>query len=156
MAATEPRVRWSFAYFDDLAAGDLYDIVGLRNAVFIVEQHCPYQDCDGVDRVSHHLWTRDASGAMAAYLRVVPPGVSYAEPSLGRIVTSPGVRRTGLGRTLVREGIMRVEELYGPVAIRIGAQRYLLKFYESFGFASTGREYVEDDIPHTEMLRPAI
>ena len=77
------------------------------------------------------------------------------EPSLGRIVTAAFARGTGLGRALVREGIARVETMYGPVAIRIGAQRYLLRFYEQLGFVSTGYEYDEDEIPHTEMLRPA-
>lgn len=151
----EARSRWELVHFDDLKPRDLYDILALRNAVFIVEQKCAYQDCDGVDSVSHHLWTRRADNAMAAYLRVIPPSVCYEEASLGRIITSLAVRRSGLGRALVREGIMRVEELYGPVAIRIGAQRYLLRFYEQFGFASTGREYDEDDIPHAEMLRQA-
>jgi len=143
------------AHFSDLAPDDLYDILALRTAIFIVEQNCPYQDSDGADRVSHHLWTRGASGEMAAYLRVVPPGVKYAEPSLGRITTASSARGTGLGRALVIEGIARVESMYGPVAIRIGAQRYLLRFYEQLGFVSTGYEYEEDEIPHTEMLRAA-
>jgi ElaA protein len=125
----------------------------LRTAVFIVEQKCFYQDADGVDRVSHHLWTRDSGGTMAAYLRVVPPSVKYEEPSLGRIITSSSARGTGLGRALVREGIERLERLYGRRTIRIGAQRYLLRFYEDLGFESTGLEYDEDDIPHTEMIR---
>lgn len=145
--------HWSCAHFDALGPGDLYDIMELRTAVFIVEQRCAYQDSDGIDRVSHHLWTRDADGKIAAYLRVVPPGAKYEEPSLGRIITSGSTRRTGLGRILVREGIARVEKMYGSRAIRIGAQRYLLRFYEEFGFVSTGFEYDEDDIPHTEMLR---
>jgi ElaA protein len=146
---------WHLAHFGDLAPDDLYDILALRTAIFIVEQNCPYQDSDGADRVSHHLWTRGASGEMAAYLRVVPPGVKYAEPSLGRIATAAFARGTGLGRALVVEGIARVESMYGPVAIRIGAQRYLLRFYEQLGFVSTGYEYDEDEIPHTEMLRAA-
>ena len=104
--------------------------------------------------MSHHLWTRDQNGEIAAYLRVVPPGIKYAEPSLGRISTSASARGTGLGRAIVLEGIARVAKLYGPSAIRIGAQRYLLRFYEQLGFVSTGYEYDEDDIPHTEMLRP--
>ena len=145
--------RWNCAFFDDLRPLDLYDILELRSAVFIVEQCCAYQDADGADRLCHHLWTRSVDGSVAAYLRVVPPGVRYAEPSLGRIATSPAARRTGLGRALVHEGILRAEQLYGPCAIRIGAQRYLLRFYEGFGFVSTGFEYDEDDIPHTEMLR---
>jgi ElaA protein len=149
----EPRCDWQLVHFDDLQPRDLYDALALRNAVFVVEQNCAYQDCDGVDRVSHHLWTRGSDGVMAAYLRVIPPSVCYEEASIGRIITARGARRRGFGRAVLREGIMRVEELYGPVAIRIGAQRYLLRFYEEFGFASTGREYDEDGIPHTEMLR---
>lgn len=145
--------EWSFAHFRDLSVADLYDIVALRTAVFVVEQACPYQDTDGIDAVSHHLWTRDAEGRLVAYLRVVPPGARYAEPSLGRIITAKTARHTGLGKALVREGIGRAEGLYGRQAIRIGAQRYLLRFYEGLGFVSTGHEYDEDEIPHTEMLR---
>ncbi|MFI5239025.1 MAG: GNAT family N-acetyltransferase [Gemmatimonadales bacterium] len=155
MKRDEPAPRWSWAHFDGLGPGDLYDILELRTAVFIVEQHCAYQDTDGADRVAHHLWARGQDGKIAAYLRVVPPGIKYSEPSLGRIATSLSSRRTGLGRALVREGIARAERLYGPCPIRIGAQRYLLKFYAEFGFVSTGFEYDEDDIPHTEMLREA-
>jgi ElaA protein len=153
--SVQPAPVWHWAHFQELAPADLYDIVALRTAIFIVEQNCPYQDSDGADRVSHHLWTRDANGEIAAYLRVVPPGVKYAEPSLGRIASAASARRTGLGRALVLEGIARVADLYGSTPIRIGAQRYLLRFYEQLGFVSTGYEYDEDDIPHTEMLRPA-
>ena len=145
---------WSCAHFNDISVRDLYEIVALRTAVFIVEQRCPYQDTDGLDSVSHHLWTRGADGAIAAYLRIVPPGAKYAEPSLGRIATAPSARRTGFGRALVREGIARVEQMYGRRAIRIGAQRYLLDFYQQLGFRETGVEYDEDAIPHSEMLRP--
>lgn len=148
-------LQWRCSHFSELAPDDLYDIMALRTAIFIVEQNCAYQDPDGVDRVSHHLWTRGEGGEMTAYLRIVPPGIKYDEPSLGRIITAASARGTGLGRALVREGVARLEDMYGPVAIRIGAQRYLLRFYEQMGFASTGYEYDEDDIPHTEMLRPA-
>lgn len=151
----QPAPVWRWVHFHELTPDDLYDIVALRTAIFIVEQNCPYQDSDGADRVSHHLWTRGANGEIAAYLRVVPPGIKYVEPSLGRIATASSVRGTGLGRALVREGIARAERLYGAVPIRIGAQRYLLRFYEQLGFVSTGYEYDEDDIPHTEMVRPA-
>jgi ElaA protein len=147
------RFEWSWAHFSELAPGDLYDIMALRTAVFIVEQQCAYQDPDGADRVSHHLWTRQSDGGIGAYLRVVPPNTKYAEPSLGRIATSPASRRTGLGRALVLEGIARLSGMYGHVPIRIGAQKYLLNFYKEFGFASTGYEYNEDGIPHVEMVR---
>jgi ElaA protein len=146
------RVQWNWAHFTELSVSDLYDILHARIAVFVVEQACPYQDCDGVDRISHHLWTRDERGAIAAYLRVIPPGAVYAEPSIGRVITSASARRTGLGRALVREGIHRAATLYGAGAIRISAQRYLLRFYEEFGFRTTGYHYEEDGIPHSQMV----
>jgi ElaA protein len=145
--------NWCWAHFDEIGGTDLYDILALRTAVFIVEQRCPYQDTDGIDRVSHHLWTRGPDGAVAAYLRIVPPAAKYPEPSLGRIITALSARRTGLGRALVQEGIARVGKLYGSVPIRIGAQRYLLRFYQELGFEPTGYAYDEDGIPHVEMLR---
>lgn len=148
-----PSPHWSWSHFDNLTASDLYDILQARNAVFVVEQACPFQDCDGVDRVSHHLWTRGDTGELAAYLRIVPPATIYDEPSIGRIITASSARRCGLGRLLVSEGIRRLEHLYGTQAIRIGAQKYLLRFYEQFGFRPTGRDYEEDGIAHCEMLR---
>lgn len=146
-------VVWRFAHFDALTPAELYAITQARIGVFIVEQACPYADADGADPECHHLWTLAPSGGVAAYLRVVPPGVKYDEPSLGRILTTGAARGAGLGRALVSEGITRVEQLYGAQPIRIGAQRYLLSFYESFGFARTGYDYDEDGIPHSEMLR---
>lgn len=149
-----PAVVWHCAHFAELAPRDLYDVMAARVAVFIVEQRCPYQDPDGSDPVCHHLWSRGPDGAIAAYLRIVPPGVKYDEPSLGRILTSAAARATGIGALLVAEGIRRLESLYGQQPIRIGAQRYLVDFYARFGFERTGNEYDEDDIPHSEMLRP--
>ena len=84
---------------------------------------------------------------------MVPPGVKYEEPSLGRILTRGAGRGSGAGKALVAEGIARTEELFGPLPIRIGAQRYLLRFYEGFGFVRTGHDYVEDGIDHSEMIR---
>lgn len=147
-------VEWRWAHFDALTPAELYAIIQARTAVFIVEQRCSYQDADGADPECHHLWTLGRDESVAAYMRVVPPGVKYAEPSIGRILTTGGGRGTGLGRALVAHGIARVESLYGPSPIRIGAQRYLLRFYESFGFERTGHDYDEDDISHSEMLRP--
>lgn len=149
------QLDWRCAHFDALTPAELYAITQARISVFIVEQTCAYQDADGADPACHHLWTLAGGRDVAAYLRIVPPGVKYVEPSLGRILTTSAGRGTGLGRALVAEGIRRVESMYGPRAIRIGAQRYLLAFYESFGFVRTGHDYDEDDIPHSEMLRPA-
>ncbi|MGI8548885.1 MAG: GNAT family N-acetyltransferase, partial [Gemmatimonadaceae bacterium] len=150
ISASQPV--WRCTCFDELTVTELYDILRARSAVFVVEQACPYQDCDDLDRFSHHLWTR-FRGELAAYLRIVPPGVKYPEPSLGRIMTAAAVRGSGLGRALMREGIARCESLYGPQPIRIGAQRYLLRFYGDFGFEPTGLDYDEDGIPHAEMVR---
>jgi len=149
------QLDWRCAHFDALTPAELYAITQARISVFIVEQTCPYQDADGADPACHHLWTLAGGRDIAAYLRIVPPGVKCAEPSLGRILTTAAGRGQGLGRALVDEGIRRVESMYGAQAIRIGAQRYLLAFYESFGFVRTGYDYDEDGIPHSEMLRPA-
>ena len=144
---------WVWRSFAELTADELYDIFVLRQTVFVVEQSCAYLDADGVDRRSRHLYARDATGLMIAYLRLVEPGVKYPEPSIGRVITHPGVRRTGLGRELMAEGIRGAEQHYPGSAIRIGAQSWAESFYRSLGFESTGHEYIEDDIPHVEMIR---
>ncbi|MCA9676782.1 MAG: GNAT family N-acetyltransferase [Kofleriaceae bacterium] len=148
---------WTFRPWAEVSRDELYALLVLRARVFVVEQTCAYLDLDGVDHASHHLWcgVADAPATPVAYLRVVPPGARFAEPSLGRIVTAPEVRRLGLGRPLVAEGLRRAAALYGPVAIRIGAQRYLERFYEQAGFVVDSPEYDEDGIPHVEMLRAA-
>jgi len=142
-------LTWHESTFDKLTISQLYAIVALRERVFVVEQKCAYQDADGLDRVSRHLWAEDVS--LVAYLRIVPAAAKFAEVSLGRIVTAPENRGTGLGRELVRRGIAAV----GDVPIRIGAQAHLEKFYAELGFARASEPYDEDGIPHIEMLRPA-
>jgi len=122
-----------------------------------VEQQCPYLDADGRDERCYHLqgW-KPATGdpeILVAYLRVFPPGLVYAEPAMGRIVTAPEVRGSGIGRALMNEGLRRVKETFGETTIRISAQHYLKKFYEEFGFRQAGEPYDEDGIPHIEMLR---
>ncbi len=144
---------WVWRSFDELTADELYDIFALRQTVFVVEQNCAYLDADGVDRRSRHLYKRDESGRMIAYLRLVDPGVKYDEPSIGRVITHPSVRRTGVGRELMGEGLRGAAKYFPEAAIRIGAQRWAENFYRSLGFDSVGREYMEDDIPHVEMLR---
>lgn len=152
--ATMPEVTsWRCVPFTAMTPAELYAVLRARQRVFVVEQACAYGDLDGIDPHCHHLWTAGPDGDVAAYLRIVPPGVKYQEPSLGRIVTSARVRRSGLGRALVREGIERLEARYGRVPIRIAAQRYLREFYAGFGFAPTGHDFDEDGIAHSEMLR---
>jgi ElaA protein len=145
-------VDWTWQRFAELGVDNLYDALALRCRVFIMEQGA-YQDPDGADRQAWHLLGRDGSGALQAYLRIVDPGVKYAEPSIGRVITAPEVRGQGLGRTLMDEGIARCERAWPGQGIRISAQAHLRGFYVSLGFEPVGDEYLEDDIPHVEMLR---
>ncbi len=148
---------WCYRSWPELSCDQLYEILIVRARVFVVEQSCPYLDADGLDRGSWHLWSEapGGTGAVLAYLRVMPPGLKYELPSLGRIVTSPEARRSGLGRPLVAEGLRRIAEQHGDVAVQIGAQLYLEKFYGELGFVRSSPEYDEDGIPHIEMIRPA-
>ena len=145
-------IDWRIASWSELGKDELYAILVARARVFIVEQHCPYLDLDGFDAASWHLWT---GSPVLAYLRILPPGTKYAEASLGRVITVPEARRQGLGRALVVEGLRRAELIFGPVPIRIGAQKYLERFYGEFGFVRSSDDYDEDGIPHLEMLRAA-
>ena len=142
--------------FSELSNYQLYEILALRLEVFCVEQNCPYQDCDGKDLESWHLMGRDEAGKLICYTRLLPAGLAYPEyVSIGRVVTSPSARGTGVGKILLEKSIATCQQLFGNQPIKIGAQTYLLKFYESFGFQSTGEAYLEDGIPHTKMIRHA-
>lgn len=144
-------MRWSWTRFDDLGVQPLYDILALRCRVFVLEQGA-FLDPDGADAHSWHLQGRDEAGVLQAYLRAVDPGVKYVEPSIGRVVTSPETRRTGLGRELMREGLARCARQWPGRGIRISAQARLHDFYAGFGFVAEGDEYPEDGIPHVQML----
>lgn len=141
---------WRDCAFGELSVDQLYKIVALRERVFVVEQACVYLDADGYDPASRHLWT-EHEGEIHAYLRIVPAGAKFAELSLGRIITAPEARGTGLGKALVRRGVRAA----GGVPIRIAAQAHLERFYGGFGFVRASDLYDEDGIPHVEMLRPA-
>ncbi|MCB9256695.1 MAG: GNAT family N-acetyltransferase [Chitinophagales bacterium] len=138
--------------FDELSVEELYDIMHLRQEVFVVEQDCPYLDADYKDQKSIHVsWYKD--GVLAAYTRIVRPGVSYKEASFGRVVSKPQWRRKGLGRPLINKCIEVLESQLNTRVCRISAQSYLLPFYEEFGFEICSEEYLEDGLPHKEMLR---
>jgi len=143
------------ATLTDLDPLTLYRILALRSEVFVVEQDCVYLDPDGLDRGSWHLLGRDDAGRLAAYVRVVDPGLKFEEPSIGRVVAAPEVRGTGIGRMLMAEALRRCEVEWPGRAIRIGAQAHLERFYGSLGFVTVGAPYDEDGIPHVEMLRSA-
>jgi ElaA protein len=148
-------MNWTWQRFAELGVDNLHDALQLRCRVFILEQG-PYLDVDGIDRDAWHLLGRDDAGSLAAYLRVVDPGVKFAEPSIGRVVTAPEARGTGLGRTLMREGLAGCAVRWPGRPVRISAQARLQRFYAELGFSSASDEYLEDGIPHLEMLwRPA-
>ncbi len=148
------ELAWTWLRFEALGVEELYDALALRCRVFILEQG-PYLDTDGVDRRCWHLLGRGAQGWLLAYLRVVDPGVKYAEPSIGRVITAPEVRGSGVGRALMAEGLARCAAAWPGQGIRISAQARLERFYTSLGFARVGADYLEDGIPHVEMLREA-
>lgn len=144
-------INWTRKRFDELTPFELYAILRLRSEVFVVEQDCVFLDMDNKDQLCEHFmgWH---NGILAAYTRLVPPGISYDEPSIGRVVTSPQARGSGIGRMLMNESIQQVYLLYGRQPIHIGAQLYLKRFYESFGFIQHGEIYDEDGIDHIGML----
>jgi ElaA protein len=145
-------MTWTLKLFKDLTPKELYSILQLRNEVFIVEQKCPYQDCDNKDLSAWHLMGTE-SERLIAYSRLLAPGISYSESSIGRVVSSPSARRTGMGKKLMDESIKQIRSLFHTDIICIGAQLYLKEFYESFEFIQEGDVYLEDDIPHILMLR---
>jgi len=147
-------VNWAWQRFAELGVDGLYDALQLRCRVFILEQG-PYLDPDGIDRHAWHLLGRDAQGALVATLRLVDPGVKYAEPSIGRVVTAPEVRGTGIGRALVEQGVAGCDRLWPGRGVRISAQAHLERFYNGFGFERVGDVYDEDGIAHVQMLRSA-
>ena len=152
---TNQNIHWVLKTFEELNVGELYELLKLRSRVFVVEQQCVFLDMDGLDYRAHHLLGY-ANGSLAAYTRILPAGVAYPEyPSIGRVVTAPEVRGKAYGFALMNESIKRLNELYGNVSIKIGAQLYLKRFYESLGFMQSGDMYLEDGIEHIPMIRRA-
>ena len=145
-------LRWNVIPFAELTVQELYSLLALRQLVFSVEQNCAYLDCDGKDQASLHLLGRDPSERLVAYARLVPAGVTFDEPSIGRVVNHPDVRRGGIGKELMREAIDRTLAAFGDRPIRIGAQLYLKRFYEELGFVVVTPVYDEDGIPHVQMV----
>lgn len=144
--------NWYYKPFAELTPHELYAIMHLRSEVFVVEQNCVYLDADGKDLSSWHLMGWDGN-KLVAYSRLLPAGLAFTEVSIGRVVSSPAYRGTGAGKTLIETAIQTCKALFGDQPIRIGAQLYLQKFYESLGFVQVSEMYLEDNIPHIEMRR---
>ncbi len=151
-------LHWRCLPFEGLGLTELYAVLQLRSAVFVVEQNCAFQDVDGLDPACHHLLGQDASGQLLAYARLVPQGLAFAEASVGRVVTAAAGRGRALGGSLGHELMAQacaaLATLWGTQPIRIGAQAHLQAFYGQHGFVAEGPGYIEDGIPHVEMRRP--
>lgn len=155
MTRFEPKVGWlmndiqtTWQRLDELSARELHEIIALREAVFVVEQACAYQETDAEDLAAWHLTLRVA-GQLAGYLRLI----ETAEPAIGRVLIAPAFRGRGLARRLMHEGLDQTHRQHGSVVVHVSAQAHLRRFYESLGFVATSDIYLEDGIPHQAMMR---
>lgn len=149
---------WQWSSFQELSNYTLYALMKLRQDVFIIEQDCIYPDLDDYDQNAWHLlgWEFDGeSNALVAYARLLAPGVKYAEPSIGRVITTKSQRGKGTGKALMQSMIQHCQSTYPGQGIRISGQQYLERFYHELGFETVSDMYLEDDIPHIEMLLKA-
>lgn len=145
-------INWFWLTFAELSRQQLYSLLQLRQAVFVVEQNCVYLDADSFDQDAWHLLGEN-SGQLAAYCRVLKPGGKYSEVSIGRVLTAEKFRGLGLGKELMSVALTHIESEFPASAVRISAQLYLKKYYQDFGFKPVSEPYDEDGIPHIEMLR---
>jgi ElaA protein len=145
-------MTWTLKRFDELTVHELYAILQLRNEVFAVEQNCVYTDLDNKDQQCWHLMGME-DNKLLAYTRILPPGISYTDPSIGRVVTAASIRKKGIGRELMLRSIDACQKLFGHTSITLSAQLYLKDFYSSLGFTACGSVYQEDGIDHIQMTR---
>ncbi|MDG1870428.1 GNAT family N-acetyltransferase [Flavobacterium frigidarium] len=145
-------LQWKIKPFDGLSVNELYDLLQLRSKIFVVEQNCVYLDLDGKDKVALHLFA-EFEGKIVAHARLFKAGISFDNASIGRVVVDADYRDRKWGHDLMREAIAGIASNFNETKITIGAQLYLKKFYESHGFIQSSEMYLEDDIPHIEMIR---
>lgn len=150
---TALAIAWRSVAFSALTTQELYDVLQLRAEVFVTEQACAFQDMDGADPQAMHVLGTSAK-QLVAYARCFPAGAKFAEASIGRVVTRASMRGTGAGAQLMQNAVACVQQQWGVQPIRIGAQAHLEKFYGKLGFSAASAPYIEDGIPHIEMLRP--
>lgn len=144
-------MNWNIKKFNELTVNELYEILKIRAEVFVVEQNCVYQDLDSKDKASYHLFLED-SEEIAAYLRILPKGISYPEIAIGRVLTKASYRKKGLAKEIMKKAIDYITDSLEEKKIRISAQLYLLEFYKELGFEPISDIYLEDGIEHIEML----
>ncbi|WP_034761890.1 GNAT family N-acetyltransferase [Rossellomorea vietnamensis] len=144
-------MSWKVKSFNELSTHELYELLLVRTQVFVVEQDCPYLEVDGKDLHAHHLY-KEENGEVVAYARLLPAGVSYNEPSIGRVLVKEGHRRKGFASELVKRGLAIIHDEWGDQPVKIQAQEYLQEFYGSFGFRAITETYLDDGIPHIDMI----
>ncbi|MEB1809326.1 MAG: GNAT family N-acetyltransferase [Bacillaceae bacterium] len=144
-------MEWKLKTFEELTNLEVYNILKERTNVFVVEQNCPYEEVDGYDLVSHHLF-KEFNGEVVAYLRILPKHTKYKECSIGRVIVKKEFRGTGLAKEMLKRAITIIENDLNDTEIKIQAQQYLEHFYGSFGFKTISDVYLEDDIPHIDMI----
>lgn len=142
--------NWKLKTFDQLTTTEMYNLLSLRTAVFVVEQNCPYQELDGKDQVAQHLWLENEAGEVVALCRLLPQGISFAEASIGRVLVNPAYRGENWGRALVKAALEVLQQA-GEDAVTIEAQYYLRDFYRGFGFVENSEPFDEDGIKHVNM-----
>lgn len=143
---------WKIKSFEELTTPELYEIIKARINVFVIEQNCPYPDLDDYDQQALHLWAEQDKNILA-YCRIFDKGIKYPETSIGRVLTTENGRGKSLGKQLIQYAVETIENRFHTREVRISAQDYLLRFYSGFEFEDTGKKYLEDNIPHTEMFR---
>lgn len=147
------NIYWNIKHYNDLTVDEFHDLIQLRINVFVVEQNCPYSELDGKDKKSYHLIGRDGFGNIAATARILPIGTSYEnDVAIGRVVVGTDHRGFKLGHELMKQCTDFIKLEFGETSVRLSAQKHLEKYYEQHGFTTTGKEYLEDGIPHVEML----
>ena len=146
------NIIWKIKSFEEITTSELYEIIKARVDVFVVEQDCPYPDLDDYDQKALHLWAEQDQKVLA-YCRIFNKGIKYPETSIGRVLTTEKGRGKNFGKQLIQYAVETIENRFRTSEIRISAQDYLLRFYSGFGFEDTGKKYLEDNIPHTEMFR---
>ncbi|WP_300463812.1 GNAT family N-acetyltransferase [Desulfobacula sp.] len=149
------QIQWISKPFSRLGVGELYEVLKLRVDVFVVEQNCPYPELDGKDshpQTLHFMGWNKADGTLAAYLRILPPGLKFKQVTIGRFVVAKAFRRQRIGNSMLERALDRIKDAWPSETVKISAQVYLKNFYESHGFEAISERYVEDGIPHIDMI----
>ncbi|MEK5068286.1 GNAT family N-acetyltransferase [Sporosarcina sp. FSL K6-1508] len=144
-------MKWTYQEFGELSGHEVYEILKLRVDVFIVEQNCAYHEVDGHDYNAIHICCTDDEG-LAAYARLIPGGVKYIEPSIGRVIIREDRRGTGLAHMLMERSVDFMKSHWKPEKIRLQAQHHLVGFYGKHGFEAVSEPYADDGIPHVDMI----